>query len=215
MSPERTVFVIDDDQTLTASVCALVTSMGCRAQRFASAEEFLAGYAPGSRGIVVLDLRMPGMNGLVLQEELARRYGHLPVVILTAHARTPTTVRAMQAGAVTLIDKPYHDDDLWNAIRTALEKEELAWIAAERRRELQERLASLSLEERRVMQLIVEGQPNKIIAKELGLALRTIEKRRHGVLEKMKAGSVAELVEMALEARKLPDSAPPVAPVQF
>jgi RNA polymerase sigma factor (sigma-70 family) len=203
MFPDRTVFVIDDDASLRASVCALVSSMGCRAVGFASAEEFLAGYAAGDRGVVVADLRMPGMSGLALQEELVRRKSHLPVVILTAYARTPTTVRAIQAGAVTLIDKPYHDNDLWDAIRTALEKEEAAWTAAEARGELHERLSTLTEEERRVMELIVEGKPNKMIAKELGLAVRTVEKRRHSVLAKMKTGSVAELVAVAIEARKL------------
>ena len=140
MFPNRTVFVIDDDANLRASVCALVSSLGCRAQGFASAEEFLASYVPGDRGVVVVDLRMPGLSGLELQEELARRKSHLPVIILTAYARTPITVRAIQAGAVTMIDKPYHDDDLWDAIRTALEKEEAAWTAQRRRQEICDRL---------------------------------------------------------------------------
>jgi len=199
----RTVFVVDDDANLTASVCALASSMGCRAQGFASAEEFLTNYVAGDRGVVVVDLRMPGMSGLALQEELSRRKSHLPVVILTAYARTPTTVRAIQAGAVTMIDKPYHDDDLWDAIRTALEKEEAAWTADRRRREIRDRLSALTAEERRVMELIVEGRPNKVIAKELGLAVRTVEKRRHKVLAKMEARSLAELVELAIEARNL------------
>lgn len=201
MFPDRTVFVIDDDANLRASVCALVSSLGCHAQSFASAEEFLASQAPCKRGVAVVDLRMPGMSGLEFQEELSRRKSHLPVIILTAHARTPITVRAIQAGAVTMIDKPYHDDDLWDAIRTALEKEEAAWSAGQRRREIRDRLSTLTSEERRVMELIVEGKPNKVIAQELGLAIRTVEKRRHEVLAKMEAGSVAELVELAIEAR--------------
>jgi RNA polymerase sigma factor (sigma-70 family) len=201
MFPNRTVFVIDDDANLRASVCALVSSLGCHAQGFASAEEFLASRASGERGVAVVDLRMPGMSGLELQEELSRRKSHLPVIILTAHARTPITVRAIQAGAVTMIDKPYHDDDLWDAIRTALEREEAAWMDNRRRREIRDRLSTLTSEERRVMELIVEGKPNKVIAQELGLAIRTVEKRRHEALAKMEAGSVAELVELAIEAR--------------
>lgn len=204
MLPARTVFVVDDDADLSDSVCALVDSMGCHALGFASAEKFLANYVAGSRGVVVLDLCMPGMSGLAFQEELARRKICLPIVFLTAYARSPTTVRAIQAGAVTLIDKPYHDDELWDAIRIALQKEEVAWAVAERYREIEERLSSLTLEERRVMALIVAGKPNKVIARELGLAVRTIEKRRHGVLTKMNAGSVAKLVELAIEARSLP-----------
>jgi two-component system, LuxR family, response regulator FixJ len=203
MLASRTVFVVDDDANLSDSVCALVNSMGYPAKSFPSAEAFLAGYVAGDRGVVVVDLRMPGMNGLALQEELARRKCHLPIVILTAHARSSITVRAMQAGAVTLIDKPYHDDDLWNAVRAALEKEEVAWTAAERRREIGDRLSALTPDERRVMDLIVEGKPNKAIANKLGVALRTVEKRRHAVLAKMKAGSVAELVELVIEVRSL------------
>jgi two-component system, LuxR family, response regulator FixJ len=203
MFPDRTIFVIDDDANLRASVCALVSSLGCRAQGFASAEEFLASAAPGKRGVAVVDLRMPGLSGLELQEELGRRKCHMPVIILTAYARTPITVRAIQGGAVTVIDKPYHDDDLWDAIRTALENEEAAWTAEQRRREICGRFSTLTADERRVMELIVEGKPNKVIANELGLAIRTVEKRRHGALAKMKAGSVAELVELAIEARSL------------
>ena len=201
MLPNRTVFVIDDDANLRASVCALVSSLGCHAQGFPSAEEFLASEATAERGVAVVDLRMPGMSGLELQEELSRRKSHLPVIILTAHARTPTTVRAIQAGAVTMIDKPYHDDDLWDAIRTALEKEEAAWTAERWRREICDRLATLTSEERRVADLIVAGDPNKMAAHKLGMALRTVEKRRQAVLAKMKAKSVAELVGLLIEAR--------------
>jgi FixJ family two-component response regulator len=200
MFPNRTVFMIDDDANLRASVCALVSSLGCHAQEFASAEEFLASYA-GDRGVVVVDLRMPGLSGLELQEELTRRKSHLPVIIVSAYARTPITVRAIQAGAVTMIDKPYHDDDLWDAIRTALEKEEGAWTAERRRREICDRLATLTPEERGVADLIVAGNPNKMIANKLGVALRTVEKRRHAVLVKMNAESVAELVGLLIEAR--------------
>lgn len=125
----RTVFVIDDDADMRTSVCALVGSMGCSTREFASAEEFLASDAHQARGVAVVDLRMPGMSGLDLQEELLRRKSHLPIIVLTAHARTSTTVRAMRAGAVTMIDKPYHDDDLWDAIRAAMEREELDWAA--------------------------------------------------------------------------------------
>ncbi len=204
MFPNKTVFVIDDDENVTASVCALVSSLGCRAQGFASAEEFLARYVDGDRGVVVLDLRMPGMSGLELQEQLARRNSHLPVVVLTAYARTPTTVRAIQAGAVTLIDKPYHDDDLWDAVRAALEKEEGIWTAHQRRQEICRRLATLTPGERSVAELIVAGRPNKAIAQELGMALRTVEKRRHNALAKMGVKSTEELVGVMIEARNLP-----------
>ena len=200
MFPDRTVFIVDDDDNVRASVCALVSSLGCHAQAFASAEELLASDALENRGVLVVDLRMSGMSGLDLQDELLRRKCQLPVIILTAYARTSTTVRAMQTGAVTLIEKPYHDDDLWDAIRTAMNEEEAAWTAEQCRREICERIVTLTPEERRVVDLIVEGHPNKQIANQLGIALRTVEKRRHAALAKLKTESVAELVRLLLEA---------------
>ena len=107
----------------------------------------------------------------------------------------------MQAGAVTVIDKPYHDDELWDAVRSALAREEAAWNAQQQRHEILARLATLSPEERQVMELLRDGRPNKLIAAELGLAARTVEKRRHDVLAKMKAGSIAELVALLVVAR--------------
>ena len=203
MLPDRTVFVVDDDAELRDSVCALVTSMGTQAKGFSSAETFLSEYRVAERGVVVVDLRMPGMNGLELQEELLRRKSHLPVIILTAYARTSTIVRAVQAGAVTAIDKPYYDDDLWDAIRSALKKEELDWAASQQHREIHSRVASLTPEQLRVGELIVAGHANKEIARKLGLALRTIEKRRHDVMVKMQVSSVAELVALFLELRDI------------
>jgi FixJ family two-component response regulator len=202
MFRNRTVFVIDDDENLRLSVCALATSLGCHSHGFGSAEEFLASESLAQRGVAVVDLRMPGLNGLELQDELARRKSHLPVIILTAYARTPLTVRAIQAGAVTMIDKPYHDDDLWDAIRTAFAKEEAAWTDKRRQQAICDRLATLTPEERRVADLIVAGNPNKLIAHKLGIALRTAEKRRQAVLAKMKAESLAELVRLLIEVRR-------------
>ena len=202
MSDDRTVFVVDDDEDLRASVCALVESMGPRCRGFSSAEQFLANYSAVERGVVVIDFRMPGMNGLELQEELLRRESRMPVVILTAFARTTTIVKAMQAGAVTAIDKPYHDDDLWDAIRTALDREDAIWTASQRHREVRDRMAGLTPDQRRIGELIVAGHPNKAIAQELGLAIRTVEKRRHELLAKMQVSSVAELVVVFLEANE-------------
>ena len=176
--------------------------MGYPVQEFATAEAFLASDAILDRGVIVVDLRMPGMSGLELQEELTRRECHLPLIVLTAHARTPTTVRVIQAGAVAMIDKPYHDNDLWDAIRMAFDKEEVAWVANQLRREVLARVATLTPEEKHVAELVVQGRPNKAIALETGLAVRTIEKRRHDVLAKMKAESVAELVRLFMSLQQ-------------
>ena len=138
MSEHRTVFVIDDDADLRDSIAALVTSFGLPCRGFPSAEAFLAEWSPAERGVAVVDLRMPGMSGLQLQEELARRGSRLPVILLTAFARTAAIVKAIHAGAVTVIDKPYHDDDLWDAIRLALEKEQAEWTTAQRRQRIRQ-----------------------------------------------------------------------------
>lgn len=211
MTYTRLVNVVDDDADVRLSVCALVNSMHCDARGFESAEEFLASSAPESRGIAVIDLRMTGMSGLELQSEMARRNPLMPLIFLTAHARTATTVQAMRAGAVVMIDKPYHDNDLWDAIRKALDLEEANWTEHARKRDILNRLASLTPEERRVADLMILGRANKVVAGELGISMRTVEKRRHNVLEKMAVDSVAELVAVVLSTRQ-PGPTPPSSP---
>lgn len=203
MTSTRVINVIDDDADVRLSVCALVGSMHCEARGFESAEQFLASSAPESRGVAVIDLRMTGMNGLELQSEMARRNPLMPLIFLTAHARTATTVQAMRAGALVMIDKPYHDNDLWDAIRKALELEEANWTEHARKRDILDRLASLTPEERQVADLMILGRANKVVAMELKISMRTVEKRRHNVLEKMGVDSVAELVAVVLSARNL------------
>lgn len=196
----QTVFVVDDDEQARSSVCALARSMRVEAEAFASAEEFLQQYAEGRPGCVVADLRMSGMSGLELQERLLARGIALPFVLLTAYARTPVTVRAVQSGAVTVLDKPYADDDLWDAIRKALEKDSARRCRGDRTRELRARVARLTPGERQVMDLLGQGKPNKQIAAELEVSLRTVENRRGQVLAKMQAGSFAELLRLWMEA---------------
>lgn len=198
---EITVFVVDDDVQARKSVCAVVASMGLAAEGFSSAEEFLAGYREGRRGCVITDLRMPGLSGLDLQQELIRREWPLPVVILTAYPRTSVTVQAMRAGAVTLVEKPYRDDELWDAISKAITKEAALWALHRRRRDIQARMASLTPSEREVLDRLVAGMPNKAIAQELGLGLRTVESRRREVFRKMQTNSLPELVRLVLEAQ--------------
>ncbi len=198
---EITIFVVDDDVQARKSVCALVSSMGLAAEGYASGEEFLASYQEGRRGCVVTDLRMPGMSGLELQQELLRRDWPLPVVMLTAYPRTSVTVQAMRAGAVTLVEKPYRDHELWEAISKAISEEVALWAQKRRRREIQARIASLTPSEREVLDRLVGGMPNKAIAQELGLGLRTVESRRHEVFRKMQANSLPELVRLVLEAQ--------------
>lgn len=200
MSNRSAVFVVDDDEQARKSVCALVHSMGVPAESFSSAEEFLDRYTEGRAGCLVTDVRMFGMSGLELQAELARRDVRLPVIVLTAYPRTPTTVLAIKAGAVTLLEKPYQDDDLWDAIRTALAEDAANRVRHEQRRTLGRRIAGLTPAESKVMEMIVQGKPNKLIAKQLDVSIRTVENRRREVFDKMQAESVAELVRMVIDA---------------
>lgn len=198
MSPEPTVFVIDDDSAMLDSLRWLIESMGLRVRTFATPREFLAEYEPHDTGCLVLDIRMPGMSGLDLQEELLRRSVHLPIVFITAHGDVPTTVRALKKGAVDFLEKPFKDQDLLDCIHRAIEQDsrnrrERAQIDA-----IQARIARLTAREREVLELVVTGKPNKIIASELGVTTKTVEAHRARVMEKMRARSVAELVRFSV-----------------
>ncbi len=200
MTLEPTVFVVDGDEQARTSVCALVKSMGVRSQSFASVEDFLAEYQDRRPGCVVTDLRMPGMSGLDLQEQLTQRQFDIPVIVLTAYARTATTVRAMQAGALAVLDRPCAEDDLWEMIRKALADDEARQAAQEQRYDLKVRFSQLTDIERRVLDLVEQGYSNKAIAQELEVSVRTIANRRSDIMDKMRANSTAELLRMAFEA---------------
>jgi len=201
MTFDPTVFVVDDDDDARDSLCALVGSLGVQTESFSSAEEFLACCTAGHSGCLVTDICMMGMSGLDLQDRLAELEIKLPVVILTAFPRTRSTVRAMAAGAVTLLEKPYAADELWDAIRKALARDAAARAETRRRCEIKERADLLTPDERTVMQMIVQGQPNKSIATQLNTSIRTIEGRRHKVFAKMGVESVATLVRLAIEGQ--------------
>lgn len=200
MTDEPTVFVVDDDELARTSVCALVRSMGIRAESFSSAEEFLNHYVEGRPGCLVTDVRMLGMSGLELQERLRELDIRLPVIVMTAYAKTPLTVRAIQGGAVTLLEKPCGEDELWDAIRKALSQDINGRATHQRVQELRRRIERLTPTQRKVMDLIVAGKANKVIAMELDISVRTVEARRQEVFVKMQSDSVAELVRLVLEA---------------
>jgi FixJ family two-component response regulator len=199
MTLESVVFVVDDDEHARRSVCALVGSLGVRAESFSSAESFLVHYTTGRPGCLVTDIRMMGMSGLDLQDRLIELGIELPVIVLTAFPRTRSTVRAMAAGAVTLLEKPYEQEELWDAIRKGLARDATVRAEARDRRDIKERAELLTQDERTVMQMIVQGKPNKIIAAQLNTSIRTIEGRRQAVFAKMRVETVAELVRLAIE----------------
>ena len=178
--------------------------MGIPTRAFSSAEEFLEFYADDPPGCLVTDFRMFGMNGIELQEHLAKQESVLPVILLTAFARTQLTVRAIKNGAVTMLDKPYNDDELWDAVRRGLTVDRQRRERRLRQREILQRIESLSESETKVMELVIAGVPNKVIANRLAVSVRTVENRRHEIFRKMQAESVAELVRLVMEGQEEP-----------
>lgn len=198
---QPTVFVVDDEAAARKSVCALVGSFGFNVVSFASGEEFLDAYDAGQPGCLITDIRMLGMTGIDLQNKLRSKGSKLPVIVVTAHADTSLTVCAMKNGAVTLLEKPCREHDLFEAIRDAI-AQSAAYRERDRRRiEIKDRLDLLTSSEREVMDMMFTGQLNKQIASQLDVSIRTVESRRHHIFEKMKANSVAELVHLVVEIR--------------
>jgi FixJ family two-component response regulator len=197
---EPTVFIVDDDEGARNSLRFLLKSVGLPGETFASAQEFLAAYCPEQPGCLVLDVRMPGMSGLELQQELNRRGAVIPVVFVTGHGDVPMAVEAIQQGAFDFVQKPYREQELLDRIQRALVKDRANRAALEERDRIRARLASLTPREREVMALMTRGKPNKVMAAELGLSQRTVEIHRAHVMEKSGASSIAQLVRMALDS---------------
>ena len=200
MTSQAMIYIVDDDQQSRKAVLTLVQPMGIPAESFASAEEFLAAYDGRRPACLVTDVRMLGMSGLELQEQLNALGITFSVVVLTAFASTPTTVRAMRNGALTLLEKPCNDDELWEAIRVGLAADETNSKLESNRSELLERLQTLTPKEREVLEYIVAGDANKRVARKLDVSVRTVENHRQKIFQKMRADSLAELVRMALAA---------------
>ena len=198
MVEERAVvFVIDDDPSMRLALEDLVSTVGLEVRAFAAPQEFLQSKPPDAPGCLVLDVRLPGMSGLTFQKELAKEGLALPVIFITGHGDIPMSVRAMKAGAVEFLTKPFHDQDLLDAIHAAIERDRKRRGEAMRLAELSERFATLSERERQIMRLVVIGRPNKQIAAELGLSEMTVKVHRGQVMRKMHARSLPELVRMA------------------
>jgi FixJ family two-component response regulator len=193
----ETIFLIDDDVSVREGLSGLIESVGLPVQTFGSALEFLAAKPVEAEGCVVLDINMPGMNGLELQREMNVSGISLPVIFLTGHGDIPMTVHALKAGAVHFLTKPVREDELMAAIRQALENDREVRSGRAEMRKLRERFDLLAPRERQVMQLVVSGRLNKQIAHELGISERTIKLHRGQVMRKMGAESLADLVKQA------------------
>lgn len=199
MTSAPVVYIVDDDESSRTSICALVRTVDARPLPFQSAEEFLRSYDPDQPGCLVSDVRMLGMSGIELQEKLREDGFSIPVIIITAHAETPLTVKAVKSGAITVLEKPCRDYELFDAIRAGLEEDSRNRVQAAHHREINDRLKKLSDEENQVLELIIEGTANKVIASRLGVSIRTVENRRQRIFEKTGAESLAELVRIIVE----------------
>ena len=197
---DQIVFVVDDDDAVRDSLQMLLRSVGLPVEAYADAGEFLDAFDPQRPGCLLLDVRMPGISGLDLQRRLSRMGVLLPIIFITGHGDVPMAVQAIQDGAIDFIQKPFHDQALLDRIQEALR------LDAERREEIAERaeidrrLERLTPRERQVLDLVVAGHANKVIAGELGLSQRTVEIHRAKVMEKMEADSLAHLVRMVVRA---------------
>lgn len=197
---ELCVFVVDDDEAVRDSLRTLLEIEGFACTTFPSAESFCAAYRPDWRGCLLLDVRMPGMDGVELLETLAQRRSELPVVLMTGHGDVPLAVRAMKAGALDFLEKPVDHDVLLGCLRGALDQARQRSEEQGAATEISGRLDSLTARERDVLECLVIGAANKVIAHELGISPRTVEVYRARVMEKMQARSLSQLVRMALAA---------------
>jgi len=198
MTHVPTVCIVDDDKAVRDSLQWLVESVGLKAKTYESAQRFLEEVGQEDCGCAVVDIRLPGMSGLDLQDRLNERGLEIPTLIITGHADVPVAVRAMKAGAVDFIEKPFSNQMLLDRIRDALEQDDVHRAEAAEVEEVEKRLARLTPREYEVMQLVVQGRLNKQIAGDLGLSHKTIEVHRAHVMEKMEAETLAELVRMAV-----------------
>jgi two-component system, LuxR family, response regulator FixJ len=195
---QPTIYVVDDDDGMRRALDTLLSTVGYKTAVFSRPGEFLSQFRPEAHSCLVLDIRMPEMSGLEVQQQLNRRGSMLPVIFITGHGDVPMAVQAMKEGAFEFIQKPFRDQDLLDRINHALKQDADNRTNAARRSEVQHRLESLTPREKQVMNFIVDGSANKVIAIDLGLSERTVEIHRAKVMEKMAARSVAHLVKLHL-----------------
>lgn len=193
------IYIVDDDEGMRRALTVLMTTVGYDAIAFAKPAEFLAKFDPEQQGCLVLDVRMPEMSGLEVQQHLNRAGSILPVILVTGHGDIPMAVQAMKDGAFDFLQKPFRDQELLDRINAALKQDAENRAIIEQQVDLKRRVESLTPREREVMLLVVDGKANKVIAIDLGLSERTVEIHRANVMEKMGARSVAHLVKMQLK----------------
>lgn len=206
-SAQPAIYIVDDDDGMRRALSVLMSTVGYQVIAFDQPEEFLQKFDPNQPGCLVLDVRMPQMSGLEVQQELNRRGAMLPVIMVTGHGDIPMAVQAMKDGAFDFLQKPFRDQDLLDRINSALKQDAENRQMVQRHADMRQRAESLTPREREVMALVVDGRANKVIAIDLGLSERTVEIHRANVMEKMGARSVAHLVKMHLTLASLGSAA--------
>lgn len=204
-----TVFVVDDDKFVCQSIGLLAETMGIKSQTFPSAEAFLGGVSLPPKGCLITDIRMLGMSGVQLLDEIASRGWKLPTIVVTAHADVRLAMQVVRAGALTLLEKPYHDQELWDAMTEALNLSQTQADVLESQSKFRDRLVSLTPDELVVLREMLHGVPNKNIARDLDIAPRTVDLRRHSVLKKMNAQCAIQILHMFHEAGISPNDVLP------
>jgi len=190
------IYIVDDNAAVRDAVRFLVEQVGLTAKLYLSAQDFLENFQLGMRGCLVLDIRMPGLSGIELQEKLTFIGANLPVIIITGHGDVPITVRAMKAGAFEFLQKPFNDQVLLDTIQAALNKYDIVWEQDDKRTTASHSLAVLTRREREVLELLRIGQSNKVIARDLLLSVRTVEGYRANITEKLGAKSLGQLIDL-------------------
>lgn len=195
---EPTVFIVDDDQEVREAIQLLMESVGLKARSFASAQAYLDQFDSDRPGCLILDVRMKGMSGLDLQQRLAQAAIHPPVIVITGHGDVPMAVRAVKAGAVDFIEKPFNDQTLLDAVHRAFDQDGRNRGQASRLADIQERLTRLTPREREILDQVIAGKRNKVISLDLGISQSTVEAHRAKVMEKMEAKSLSDLMRMMM-----------------
>jgi two-component system, LuxR family, response regulator FixJ len=194
------VYIVDDDEAVRDSLMILLKSIGLACESFPSAVDFLAGYAPERHSCLVTDIRMPGLSGLELQEKLNEQHIEIPIIFITGHGDVPMAVNAMKSGAMDFVQKPFRDQDLIDRINKALQQDRERRLSRRHAQVIHKRLATLTPRETEVMERVVKGQANKVIALDLGVSQRTVELHRARVMRKLGMRSLAELVRAVQSA---------------
>ena len=201
---DDTVFVVDDDASIREALAGLIRSVGLRVEVFAACQDFLSRPLPDVPSCLILDVRLPGLSGLDLQRQLSESGNRIPVIFMTGHGNIPMSVRAMKAGAVEFLTKPFRDKDLLDAIQMAIERDRKRRLEDQEVSDLQQRFALLTPREQEVMGWVISGKLNKQIAGEIGTSEITVKVHRGNVMRKMGADSVADLVRMAARIGLVP-----------